>query len=88
MRAGFLSNARRDREAEGVLRREAELADGHCDYRFSGYVTETADSPDGLATACAALEQSAQASRVELRCLYGRQEEALSWTLPLCRGLR
>ncbi len=88
MRAGFLSNARRDREAEGAERREAELADGHCDYRFSGYVTESADTPDGLAAACAALEQAAQAARVELRCLFGRQVEAYWWTLPLCRGLR
>lgn len=88
MRAGFLSNARRDREAEGAERREEELADGHCDYRFSGYVTESAETCDGLASACAALEQAAQAARIELRCLYGRQAEAYWWTLPLCRGLR
>lgn len=88
MRAGFLSNARRDREAEGAERREAELADGHCDYRFSGYVTESAETSDGLASACASLEQAAQAARIELRCLYGRQAEAYWWTLPLCRGLR
>lgn len=88
MRAGFLSNTKREREAEGAMRREAELADGHLDYRFSGYVTETADSFDALGAACAALEQAAQAARVELRCLHGRQAEAYSWTLPLCRGLR
>ncbi len=88
MKAGFLSSARRDRETEGAERREAELADGHCDYRFSGYVTESAETCDKLAAACAALEQAAQAARIELRCLYGRQAEAYWWTLPLCRGLR
>ncbi len=88
MKAGFLPNARREKEAEGALRRELELADGHCDYRFSGYVTESAESLEALEAACAALEQAAQAARVELRCLYGRQAEAYSWTMPLCRGLR
>ncbi len=88
MRAGFMSSARRDRETEGAERREAELADGHCDYRFSGYVTESAETCDGLAVACAALEQAAQSALLDLRCLYGRQAEAYWWTLPLGRGLR
>ncbi len=88
LKAGFLPNARREKEAEGALRRELELADGHCDYRFSGYVTESAESLEALEASCAALEQAAQAARVELRCLYGRQAEAYSWTMPLCRGLR
>ena len=83
-----MSSARRDRETEGAERREAELADGHCDYRFSGYVTESAETCDGLAVACAALEQAAQSALLDLRCLYGRQAEAYWWTLPLGRGLR
>ena len=37
-RAGFLTTARRRREAEGVVRREAELSDGYAAYRYSGYV--------------------------------------------------
>ena len=87
-RAGFLSSARRDREAEGVARREHELAEGHAEYRFSAYVSVAATGEEGLALACAELEQAAQAARLELRRLYGRQAEALVWTLPVGRGLR
>lgn len=87
-RAGFLSSARRDRESDGVTRREQELADGHVEYRFSAYVSVAADGEEGLALACAELEQAAQAARLEVRRLYGRQAEALTWTLPIGRGLR
>ena len=87
-RAGFLQSARRERESAGVNRREAELADGHQDFRFSGYVTVSAQDPEALTAACAATEHSAQSARLELRRLYGRQAEAYTWTLPLARGLR
>lgn len=87
-RAGFLPSARRGREAEGVMRREAELADGHAEFRFSAYVTVHATDRESLETACAEAEHSAQAAQLELRRLYGRQAEALTWTLPLARGLR
>lgn len=86
-RAGFLPSVRRRREADGVIRREAELADGHADYRFSGYVTVTASDRDGLEAACAETEQVAERAHLELRRLYGRQAEAFTWTLPLARGL-
>jgi hypothetical protein len=86
-RAGFLPSARRRREADGVIRREAELADGHADYRFSGYVTVTAADRDGLEAVCAETEQVAEQAHLELRRLYGRQAEAFTWTLPLARGL-
>ncbi len=86
-RAGFLPSARRRREAEGVIRRESELADGHADYRFSGYVTVTAADRESLAAACLETEQAAERAHLELRRLYGRQSEAFTWTLPLARGL-
>ena len=86
-KAGFLSSARRDRESEGARQREQELADGHSEFLFSGYVTVSADSPDGLEAACAEAEHSAQSAHLELRRLYGRQAEAFTWTLPLGRGL-
>jgi hypothetical protein len=86
-RAGFLPSARRGREADGVVRREAELADGHVEFRFSGYVTASAPDPEHLQLVCAELEQAAQASRLELRRLFSRQMEAFAWTLPLGRGL-
>jgi hypothetical protein len=86
-RAGFLSTARRRRQADGVVRREAELADGHGEYRFSGYVTVTAGDRAELDNACAEVEQAARRAHLELRRLYGQQEEAFTWTLPLARGL-
>jgi hypothetical protein len=86
-RAGFLPSARRHREADGVLRRESELADGHSEYRFSGYVTVTADDRERLEAACVETEQAAQTASMQLLRLYGRQAEAYTWTLPLGRGL-
>lgn len=86
-RAGFVASARRQREAEGVARREVELADGHGEFRFSGYVTVSAASRLELEQRCAEVEHAAQQSHLELRRLFGRQREAWSWTLPLGRGL-
>jgi hypothetical protein len=86
-RGGFLSTARRAKEAELVVRRETELADGHGSYRFSGYVTVTATTSAQLEEWCEATEHAAGAARLELRRLYGDQERALLCTMPLCRGL-
>jgi hypothetical protein len=86
-RAGFLDTARHRREAEGAARREVELADGHGEYRFSGYVSVSAETPDELDSVCAAVEQAAQQSHLELRRLHGQQREAFTWTLPLGRGV-
>ena len=49
-----------------MLRREAELADGHAEYRFSGYVTVTAGDREGLEAACVETEQAAQRAQLEL----------------------
>ena len=86
-RAGFIASVRRQREAAGVLHRRSELADGHAEYRFSGYVTVSAGDRSELQQRCAEIEQAAQQSHLELRRLYGRQAEAYTWTLPLGRGL-
>jgi hypothetical protein len=86
-RAGFLNSARRQRESEHIHRRETELAEGHADYRYSGFVTVTAADADSLEQACAEVEQLAHQAHLELRRLYGRQEAAFTWTLPLGRGL-
>lgn len=87
-RAGYLNTMRREREMESVTRREAELADGYAELRFSGYVTVTAASLDELDEACSDIEQAAQQSRLELRPLFGEQDFAFTCTLPLARGLR
>lgn len=86
-RGGFLTSARRGREAESVSRREVELADGHAEYRFSGYVTVTAGSSEDLEGSCSRIEQAAGQARLELRRLFGQQDDAFTWTLPMGRGL-
>ena len=47
-RGGFISTARRRSEEETLERRETELADGHGQFRFSGYVTVTGNSEEEL----------------------------------------
>jgi hypothetical protein len=86
-RGGFLTSARRGREAQAVTQREIELADGHAEYRFSGYVTVTARSAEALDSDCVRMEQAAGQARLELRRLYGQQDQAFTWTLPIGRGL-
>ena len=86
-RGGFLVTARHRRERESVEERDVELADGHAQYRFSGYLTVTADSKTELAAACSSAEQAAGQSGLELRLLYGAQDAAFACSLPLGRGL-
>ncbi len=86
-RAGFLATARRRRQQEAIVGREEELASGHAEVRFSGYVTVSAPDLEALDGACGEIEQAAQLARLELRRLYGRQAEAFTFTLSLCRGL-
>jgi hypothetical protein len=87
-RMGFIETARRRRLAEATERREEELADGHAAVRFAGYVTVSARDPEELERNCAEIEHAAQMARLELRRLYGQQEGAFTYTLPLCRGLQ
>jgi len=86
-RNGFLSSARHAREHASVEDRDVELADGHAQFRFSGYVGVTADTEAELVAACATLEQVAGQSRIDVRRLYGQQDAALLCLLPLGRGL-
>ena len=87
-RMGFMETARRQRVAEATIRREDELADGHAAVRFAGYVTVSAQSDEELERHCSEVEHAAQMARLELLRLYGQQEEAFTYTLLLCRGLR
>jgi hypothetical protein len=87
-RMGFVETARRRRMAEATARREEELADGHAAVRFAGYVTVSARSEEELEHHCSEVEHAAQMARLELIRLYGQQDEAFTYTLPLCRGLR
>ncbi len=86
-RNGFLTSARHSRERQSVDERDVELADGHAQFRYSGYLGVTADTRAGLEAACAVLEQAAGQARLEVRRLYGQQDVALLCLLPLGRGL-
>jgi hypothetical protein len=86
-RGGFISTARHARQSEVLARREAELAEGHASFRYSGYVTVSASSTEELVAACDVVQHTAGQSRLALRRLYGDQASAYTCTLPLCRGL-
>lgn len=86
-RGGFLATARRRREEEILVRQEVELADGHAQYRFSGYVTVSAPDPDALEDGCGRVEQAAGRAGLELRRCYGDQAGTFMCSLPLGRGL-
>jgi len=86
-RNGFLTSARHARERQSVDERDIELADGHAQFRYSGYLGVTADSRAELDAACASLERAAGHARLEVRRLFGQQDGALLCLLPVGRGL-
>jgi hypothetical protein len=86
-RNGFLTSARHSRESQSVDERDVELADGHAQFRYSGYLGVTADSYAELGASCAALELAAGHARLEVRQLFGQQDAALLCLLPFGRGL-
>lgn len=87
-RAGFVTTARRSREQEALAAHERDLSDGHAFYRFAGFVTVSASSPEELGEACSEVEEVAARSLLDIRRLSGQQDVAFTYTLPLCRGLR
>ena len=87
-RAGYRTSARRRREGEALDRREAELADGHAECRYSGYVTISGTNLTDVEQAAAAIEQIAYQCPIELRRLWGEQDTAFYATLPFTLGLR
>jgi hypothetical protein len=87
-RFGQSETARQRQAQEAALRREAELAAGHCEVRLAGFVTVSGRDGDELRRACAEVHEHAARARVELHRMYGQQAEAFTFTLPLCRGLR
>jgi hypothetical protein len=87
-KAGFMATARRQREHDAIVRRETELADGHAEYRFSGYVTVSGPDRESLEYLANQVVQAAHQCRLDLRRLYGEQDVAFVATLPIGRGLR
>jgi len=82
--------AQRDSAAE---QRELELAHGHAAVRYAAYVTvsvrDTGDSAlDDLESAVTRVELEAKRAPLRLERMWAQQAEALTYTLPLGRGLR
>lgn len=88
---GGLRTKRRVAKREASNRqREDELADGHIDIRWAGFVSVAVPGTDPHARHQAVDRVKAQATRCGLRLevMSGQQAEALTFLLPLGRGLR
>jgi hypothetical protein len=84
---GFIETASRRNQRLGIERREQELAEGHREFRYAGYITVSAEGPEALEAAIADVEDCALRSHLDLQRLVGEQGPAFTFTLPLCRGL-
>jgi hypothetical protein len=87
-RQGFMTTARIRRRQQAAAGREEELADGHAEMRFAGFVTVSARSAEELERTATEVEHAAALARLELQRLYGEQDAGFTFSLPLGRGLR
>jgi hypothetical protein len=87
-RFGQSETARQRQAEDATVRREAELASGHCEVRLAGFVTVSGRDLEDLRRASAEVLEHAARARLELHRMYGQQAEAFTFTLPLCRGLK
>jgi hypothetical protein len=86
---GFRLTARRRRQSDAARNREQELADGHEEMRFAGFVTASGRDEAELATACAEIEHAAQRAFLVLEPLWGQQDVGLAFAaLPFALGLK
>jgi hypothetical protein len=85
---GELHTAFHQVQGEALDRREADLAAGHGEFRYSGYVSVSATAVDQLETAVTAVVRLANRCRLRLWRLYGQQNLGFETALPLARGLR
>jgi hypothetical protein len=87
-RRGFRTTARRRRLQNAAVEREEELASGHEEVRFAGFVTASGRTTAELDEACERLEQAAQQAHLELAPLWGEQDSGfVHGALPVARGL-
>jgi hypothetical protein len=86
-RQGFMTTARLRRRQQAASRREEELADGHAEFRFAGYVSGYERSVEALERSTPSIEHAGALARLELRRLWGEQDAGFANTLPICRGL-
>jgi hypothetical protein len=86
-RGGFLLDRRREREADHLLAREAELVDGHGSIRMTGYISTVAEDRAQLASQIADVELGAAQAQLTLLRLQGDHGRGYLATLPLAGGL-
>jgi hypothetical protein len=87
-RIGQLRDFTDNQEYEDLLQREREIAAGHTDMIFTGFIAVTAASKDELDAAVAEVQRAATQCGCETRRLVGQQTQAfLAAALPLGRGL-
>lgn len=89
-RTGIRTRRRVAKREQANRAREDELADGHIDIRFTGFVSIAVPTDAGVHARHQALDRvRAQAARCGLRLevMHGQQPEGLTFTLPLARGL-
>jgi hypothetical protein len=86
---GFRTTARRLKQHQAALRRERELAEGHQEVRFAGFVTVSGRDRAELQQACEIVEQAGHQSYLDLQPLWGQQDVGFTQgALPIARGLR
>ena len=91
-RIGQRTTKRVEQQEQATSRREEELASGHAEVRFAGYVTVSTPATGGvdeLEATVARVELEAKRALLRLERMWGQQAEAFTYgALPLCRGLR
>jgi hypothetical protein len=87
-KAGFRITAREQRRAADLEARERELAEGHPEFRFAGFVTVTGRDLDEVDGSAARVEQAAAQAMVDLRLLAAQQQRGWVASLPLGRHVR
>lgn len=84
---GFTTTARVRRRKQEATRKDEELAAGHGEMRFSGYITTSGRTIEEAEEGSVLVERAALRSGLELQRLDGEHDAAIAFTLPLCRGL-
>jgi hypothetical protein len=87
-RQGFMTSARIRRRQQAAARREEELADGHAEIRFAGYVGFHGRGPEEAERFYSDGEHTGALARLEFQRLYGEQEAGFMNLLPICWGLK
>jgi Putative type VII ESX secretion system translocon, EccE len=93
LRIGQRTTKRVQQKEQATSRREDELASGHAEVRFAGYITvSTPSTPGGideLQSTVARVELEAKHAMLRVERMWGQQAESFTYgALPLCRGLR